>query len=62
MYNRATMECFKCHKLRHFQYECPNLNKKVNFTELNQEQETLLMVYVYRKGTKMMIGSWTQAT
>ena len=23
-FNKATIECFKCHKLGHFQYECPN--------------------------------------
>ena len=22
--NKAIIECFKCHKLGHFQYECPN--------------------------------------
>lgn len=22
-FNKATVECFRCHKLGHFQYECP---------------------------------------
>lgn len=40
------MECFKCHKLGHFQYECPTLNKEVNYAELNEEDEMLFMSYV----------------
>jgi len=46
VFNRATVECFKCHKLGHFQYECPTLNKEVNYAELNEEDEMLLMSYI----------------
>ncbi|CAJ2637501.1 unnamed protein product [Trifolium pratense] len=31
-----TMECFKCHKLGHFQYECPEWNKETNYAELDE--------------------------
>ena len=46
IYNKATVECFKCHRLGHFQYECPNLNKEAYYAELDQEDEMLLMSYV----------------
>lgn len=45
-YNCATIECFKCHKLGHYQYECPSWDKDVNFAEFDEEEELLLMSYV----------------
>lgn len=45
-FNRATVECFECHKLGHFKYECPSLNKEANYAELNEEDEMLLMSYI----------------
>lgn len=44
--NKAAIECFKCHKLGHFQYECPEGDKKANYVELEEEEELLLMSYV----------------
>lgn len=44
--NKALIECFKCHKLGHFQYECPNQEKEANYAELNEEEELLLMANV----------------
>ncbi|XP_020271671.1 uncharacterized protein LOC109846843 [Asparagus officinalis] len=35
-FNRATIECFKCHNLGHFQYECPKWNKEANYAQLNE--------------------------
>ena len=26
-FNKATVECYRCHDLGHFQYECPKRNK-----------------------------------
>ena len=46
MYSRATVECFKCHKLGHFQNECPGLYKEANYAALNQEEEMLLMAEI----------------
>jgi hypothetical protein len=43
--NKAVIECFKCHNLGHFQYECPDWEKKANYAEL-EEEEVLLMSYV----------------
>lgn len=40
------MECYRCHKLGHFQYECPSWDKEANYVELGEEEEMLLMSYV----------------
>jgi len=46
-FNKAEVECFKCHKLGHFQYECPQWEKKANYAEVEdkveQKDELLLM-------------------
>ena len=31
--NQAIMECFKCHKLGHYQYKCQELDKEANYVE-----------------------------
>ncbi|PNX88107.1 retrovirus-related Pol polyprotein from transposon TNT 1-94, partial [Trifolium pratense] len=41
--NLETIECFKCHKLGHYQNSCPNWGDNVNYTEFYDEEETLLM-------------------
>ena len=41
---RATVECYKCHKLGHFQWECQSKEKETNYAET--QEEMLLMVYV----------------
>lgn len=43
--NKAMIECFRCHKLGHFQYECPDWEKRGNYDELEEEEELLLMSY-----------------
>ena len=46
------MECFKCHKLGHFQYECPSWEKSANYVEFDEEEEMLLMSYVEVNNSK----------
>nr|CAN76379.1 hypothetical protein VITISV_017862 [Vitis vinifera] len=45
-FNKDTVKCYKCHKLGHFQYECPSWDKEANFSELGEEEVMLLMSYV----------------
>lgn len=44
--SKATVECYRCHKLGHFQYECPTWEKEANYAELDDHEEMLLMAYV----------------
>lgn len=45
-FTKAAVECFKCHNLGHFQYECPQWNKEANYAELDEEEELILMAVV----------------
>lgn len=45
-FNKALVECFKCHKLGHFQYECPSWKKSANYAKLDEDEELLLMAHV----------------
>lgn len=41
-FTKETVECFKCHKLGHFQYECPTW-KEANYADLGEDEEMILM-------------------
>ncbi|XP_017428779.1 uncharacterized protein LOC108336842 [Vigna angularis] len=47
--NKALVECFQCHKLGHFQYECPRLEKQAYYAMYEEssgvEDEILLVAY-----------------
>ena len=51
-FNKAIVECFKCHKLGHYQYECPSWGKEVNYAEFDEKEELLLMAYVEMHNAK----------
>lgn len=50
--NKWLVECFKYHKLGHFQYECPDWKKKANYAEVDEHEELLLMAHVELNNTK----------
>ncbi|CAJ2671832.1 unnamed protein product [Trifolium pratense] len=42
--NKENVECYKCHKLGHYQSECPSWEESdANFAEFNEHEEVLLM-------------------
>lgn len=49
-FNKGIAECYRCHKLGHFQYECPNYAHYVEHTKLDKSQEMLLMSYTETQG------------
>jgi hypothetical protein len=51
------VECYKCHNLGNFQYECPKWDKEANYIEVNEEYDLLLMSYIESHETKQ-IDAW----
>ncbi|GKE90248.1 retrovirus-related pol polyprotein from transposon TNT 1-94, partial [Tanacetum coccineum] len=51
-FNKAVVECYNCHKLGHFQYECPDWERKANYVEAEEEEPLLLMAYVEQVKTE----------
>ena len=45
-FNKSTVECYKCHKLGHFQNECPKWEEEANYADLDESEEMLLMAFI----------------
>ncbi|XP_071700349.1 uncharacterized protein [Rutidosis leptorrhynchoides] len=44
-FDKLTVECYNCHALGHFSYECLKWNNDANFGDSNEEDYMLLMTY-----------------
>jgi hypothetical protein len=55
--SKENIECFKCHKLGHYQSECPNWEDNDNYAELDYEEETLLMAKT-EQGNEVKEEAW----
>jgi hypothetical protein len=55
--SKENIECFKCHKLGHYQSECPNWEDNANYAELDYEEETLLMAKT-EQGNEVKEEAW----
>ncbi|XP_076906897.1 uncharacterized protein LOC143563179 [Bidens hawaiensis] len=45
-FDKSSVECYKCHKLGHFQYECPLEDKEVNYAEFDENEELNLIAEI----------------
>jgi hypothetical protein len=43
--SRDLVECYKCHKLGHYNNECPDWEGNANFAEQEKEEKMLLMAH-----------------
>ena len=44
--DKATVECYHCHQLDHYRYECHTWDNEANYVESDEHEEMLLMAYV----------------
>lgn len=48
-FDKSNIECFKCHNLGYFAYECTSNEKPVNYAEFDEGEDLLLMTHAILK-------------
>ncbi|KAL4581072.1 hypothetical protein LXL04_017280 [Taraxacum kok-saghyz] len=60
-FDKSQIECYKCHQFGHFQYECPDNARQVNYVEFEDNEELLLMASVdiegYERETEVLMST-----
>nr|GEW91104.1 copia-type polyprotein [Tanacetum cinerariifolium] len=55
-FNKETIECFNCHKLGHYSYECSEA-KEANYAGFDEDEEVMLVAEVSLEETAFMADS-----
>lgn len=45
-FDKRNVECYKCHRLGHFQNECPKWDGEANYATLDEQEDMLLMAVI----------------
>ena len=51
-FNTATVQCYRCQRLGHFQWECPSGSLSSNYAKLDDKEDMLLMASVERHSAR----------
>nr|GEU60672.1 hypothetical protein [Tanacetum cinerariifolium] len=52
-FNKETIECYNCHKLGHYSYECPH-SKEANYAGFDENEEVMLMAKINMEESSFM--------
>ncbi|CAL8992700.1 unnamed protein product, partial [Prunus brigantina] len=55
-WDKSNVECYRCHRYGHYQYECPESAQKEEQSNYVESEEVLLMAYIEEKNPKP--GIW----
>lgn len=56
-FNKELVECYKCNKLWHYQYQCPSVEGSANYAKFDEE-EMMLMTSTKATNTTIEGNKW----